>query len=114
LTTTEAWPNAQTPINHDRGDQQLAVLTETRDYTRRIHWWVRLFGVVWSVGIALGLLGGLTVAIQLGLSSDSCSTRIAGTCVDGLGVPVPTTPTTNSPAAKHFDFCIKHPDDSTC
>ena len=24
-------------------------LTSTEDYVRRIHWWVRLFGVVWIV-----------------------------------------------------------------
>lgn len=25
------------------------VLYKTMDYTRRIHWWVRLFGIIWIV-----------------------------------------------------------------
>jgi hypothetical protein len=25
------------------------LLAGTRDYTRRIHWWVRLFGILWIV-----------------------------------------------------------------
>jgi hypothetical protein len=64
MTTTETWPTA-TPEHHgdDRQDQQLAVLTETRDYTRRIHWWIRLFGVVWLTTMVLGVLigGGLGI-----------------------------------------------------
>lgn len=34
-------------------------LTATEDYTRRIHWWVRLFGVVWLASIALGVVAFL-------------------------------------------------------
>lgn len=29
---------------------------QTADYTRRIHWWIRLFGVAWLASWALGLV----------------------------------------------------------
>jgi hypothetical protein len=35
------------------------LLFETKDYARRIHWWVRLFGVLWLSSIILGVVGGL-------------------------------------------------------
>lgn len=31
-------------------------LTSTEDYTRRIHWWVRLFGLCWLASIGLSVL----------------------------------------------------------
>jgi hypothetical protein len=33
------------------------LLAGTKDYARRIHWWVRLFGIVWIVAplVAAGL-----------------------------------------------------------
>ena len=39
------------------------------DYARKIHWWVRLFGVVWlaSIGLAVafGVIVGLAAAVQM-------------------------------------------------
>ncbi len=32
------------------------LLYETKDYARRIHWWVRLFGVVWTATIVGGVV----------------------------------------------------------
>jgi hypothetical protein len=71
VTLTETWPNPQAPIHDERGEQQLAMLTETRDYTRRIHWWIRLFGVVWLTTMALGVLIG---AVAIGIASKSTNT----------------------------------------
>ncbi len=38
------------------------------DYARKIHWWVRLFGVVWlasiAFAVAVGLFFGIAIAIQ--------------------------------------------------
>lgn len=38
-------------------------LAATEDYTRRIHWWVRLFGIVWIVVPAVAAL--MAVAFTL-------------------------------------------------
>jgi hypothetical protein len=70
---TETWPTPQAPIHDERGDRQLAVLTETRDYTRRIHWWIRLFGVVWLTTMAMGVILG---AIAIGAASRSTNPGI--------------------------------------
>ncbi len=55
-------PSLSSPVGQERVDQQqLAVAQRSEDYLRRIHWWVRLFGVVWLAGILLAVLGFLTV-----------------------------------------------------
>ncbi len=36
---------------------------QTADYTRRIHWWVRLFGIVWIVIPVLAFLGAVAFAL---------------------------------------------------
>jgi hypothetical protein len=72
-TTTEAWPNAQARDHGDREGHQLAVLTETCDYTRRIHWWVRLFGVVWLTTMALGVLIGAALGILAASTANDVS-----------------------------------------
>lgn len=38
-------------------------LAATEDYTRRIHWWVRLFGIIWIVVPAVAAL--MAVAFTL-------------------------------------------------
>jgi hypothetical protein len=35
------------------------------DYARRIHWWVRLFGVVWLISLAIGLCLGVYAAVAI-------------------------------------------------
>jgi hypothetical protein len=72
MTTTETWPNAQAQ-HGDREDRQLAVLTETRDYTRRIHWWIRLFGVIWLTTLAVGVL---IAAFSIGIATKNSDTGV--------------------------------------
>lgn len=42
--TASEWPLPDADINsvHD-------LVAEQKDYLRRIHWWVRLFGILWIV-----------------------------------------------------------------
>jgi hypothetical protein len=47
----------------------LGVMMATNDYVRRIHWWVRLFGVVWLASLAFGLL--VVGAMGIGIARDS-------------------------------------------
>jgi len=44
-----------------------AAVLETRDYVRRIHWWVRLVGVIWLATLSLSLLafGAFWVAMAV-------------------------------------------------
>jgi hypothetical protein len=53
-------------VNFDsvRLDAIRAELASTRDYTRRIHWWVRLFGIIW-IGIPAAM-AVLAVAFMVG------------------------------------------------
>jgi hypothetical protein len=50
----------------------------TADYARRIHWWVRLFGVVWLTSLALGIVGMLIFAVAAS-SQDVDSPSFSGT-----------------------------------
>jgi hypothetical protein len=47
-------PDADTNDIHD-------LLFEVKDYAKRIHWWVRLFGICWilSILIAVGFWVGV-------------------------------------------------------
>ena len=69
MTMTETRPNPETPTHDERGDRQLAALIETRDYTRRIHWWIRLFGVVWLTTIGIGVLVGIALGVSLAINA---------------------------------------------
>jgi len=40
------------------------------DYARKIHWWVRLFGVVWLASIALAVAVGLLIGIAAAIQSN--------------------------------------------
>jgi hypothetical protein len=45
------------------------------DYARKIHWWVRLFGVVWLVSVALAVvLGGIAGVVLSSAADDAGST----------------------------------------
>ncbi len=45
-------------VNFDavRLDAIRAEVEGTKEYARRIHWWVRLFGVVWLVSLAFAMV----------------------------------------------------------
>lgn len=76
MTMTETWPNPQAPIHDEREDQQLAVLAETRDYTRRIHWWIRLFGVVWLTSVIVGAIVGAIALISLAVLGHNAANKL--------------------------------------
>lgn len=47
IDTETSWPK---PVGPDPNLDGIHVLThKNNDYLRRIHWWVRLFGIVWIV-----------------------------------------------------------------
>ncbi|HEV3362735.1 MAG TPA: hypothetical protein VG795_01120 [Acidimicrobiia bacterium] len=56
-------PDADTNGMHD-------MLHDVKDYTRRIHWWVRLFGVAWLVSLVLGIVGTMLFALAVAVQSD--------------------------------------------
>jgi hypothetical protein len=59
----------------------------TADYARRIHWWVRLFGVVWLATILIGVIGAVSVAVMA--ASESAAPSDYEACVD-RGVSIST------------------------
>jgi hypothetical protein len=67
-------PTASSSVPENIEHHHLAVAQQSHDYLRRIHWWVRLFGVVWLAGILLTVLGFLTVAYQAGQEADRLDT----------------------------------------
>lgn len=52
----------------DFGDTRIAsihgVLSETNSYAKRIHWWVRLFGVVWAISLICAISFGVYAGVQ--------------------------------------------------
>jgi hypothetical protein len=56
-------PDADTNGIHD-------MLHDVKDYTRRIHWWVRLFGVASIASLILGIVGTMIFAVALAVGSD--------------------------------------------
>ena len=54
-------------FNAARLDAIHAETISANDYMRRIHWWVRLFGVVWIVIPAL--IGVLAVVFMIGVAA---------------------------------------------
>lgn len=68
--------------NGGRADPTPAItdpLERTADYARRIHWWVRLFGVVWLVGLVFGVAFFTTQVVA--------SRGSYATCLKGGGLP---------------------------
>lgn len=59
-------------VNFDgaRLDAIHATLTETNSYTRRIHWWIRLFGVVWLTGV---ILAACAAAFWVGVAANAAT-----------------------------------------
>lgn len=50
-------------------------LAATEDHTRRIHWWVRLFGICWLASMALAVIGAVLFAVAFtGAATTSSST----------------------------------------
>jgi hypothetical protein len=47
----EDLPDADTNGIHD-------LLHDTKSYVKKIHWWIRLFGVIWLTGLAFSVLTG--------------------------------------------------------
>jgi hypothetical protein len=69
-----AWPTPATDPNLDG----IHVLTQRNtDYLKRVHWWVRLFGIVWIVIPVLAFLAA--VAFALGALSLSASDNTTST-----------------------------------
>ena len=85
MTTTEAALQAET--NQFHHGQQLEVLTQTRDYTRRIHWWIRLVGVTWLTTIALSILIGVGSVIVIAIAANGNSSPYSSRseCIDAFG-----------------------------
>jgi hypothetical protein len=78
-------------IDHPATGWSELVLTPTEqnaDYLRRIHWWVRLFGIVWIVIPVVATL--MAIFFALGILSMASATRSPSAyskCVaDGYGV----------------------------
>jgi hypothetical protein len=69
-------PTVSSPVDEDLVRQQLAVAQQSQDFLRRIHWWVRLFGVAWLAGILLTVLGFLTVFTVGAYRASRDATRI--------------------------------------
>lgn len=85
MTTTETALQAETNQFHHA--QQLEVLNQTRDYTRRIHWWIRLVGVTWLTTIALSVLIGVGFVVAIAFAADSNSSPYSSRskCIDAFG-----------------------------
>ena len=70
--TCTNWPLLAADPNLD-GIHVLA--HQTNDYIRRIHWWVRLFGIIWIVIPVVAALGGIAffLGAEAGRTSDNPS-----------------------------------------
>jgi hypothetical protein len=60
-------PDADTNGIHD-------MLRDVKDYTRRIHRWVRLFGVIWLASLILGVVGAMIFALAAAVENGESST----------------------------------------
>lgn len=68
-------------VNFDgaRLDAIHSVLAETNSYTRRIHWWIRLFGVVWLTTLIVGLAMG---AFMVGVATRTTTQTPYERCIN--------------------------------
>lgn len=53
--TIDQLPPLDGQDNHDDAFQRAMhrTLTNTESYAKKIHWWIRLFGVLWCIGMVL-------------------------------------------------------------
>jgi len=75
VPTVTSTSRLSSPVSESAEDRQLSVALQSQDYLRRIHWWVRLAGVVWLATIAVTVLAFVTVAIVSAMSDDSDGLR---------------------------------------
>jgi hypothetical protein len=61
-------------------------LTNTEQYAHKIHWWVRLFGIVWLASVVLAVVGGIAFGVMIAdqraaLSTSSSSNSLYTACM---------------------------------